>query len=74
MFVAHAVPNAIQIIVDYPFEGEHWIEVTCQDYEAYTLLPHALEFQGRRYGRTGWNSDRCVAYYTTRRPFAIGLS
>ncbi len=73
MFIAHAIPNALQIIVDYPFEGDRWIEVHCRDYEHYTTLPHAIEFQGRRYGRTGWNSDRFVACYTTRQPFAVAV-
>jgi hypothetical protein len=72
MLLAHAITNAVQILVNYPFEGHWWIEAPCQDYDALTLLPVAIEFEGRRYGRTGWNSDRHVAYYSTRQAFAVG--
>lgn len=45
--------------------GVHIIEIPCQDYETKKRLPRAIEYQGRLYGCSGWNSDRCVAYYRT---------
>jgi hypothetical protein len=32
-------------------------------YNTYQKLPMALEYEGRTYGKTGWNSDRMVCYY-----------
>lgn len=71
MFVAHAVRNAVEVTTYYQLEGEWWIETPCADYDAYQAIPVALEFEGRRFGRTGWNSDRNVAYFCTRKPFAL---
>jgi hypothetical protein len=65
---AIAVPNLVAVLLSYAIEGEHWIEVACGfDYEAMrAACPQALAFEGRTYARTGWNSDRGVAYYSTR--------
>lgn len=71
MLVANAILEAVQVITCYPMDGHWWLETPCVDYDALTLLPVALEFEGRRYGRTGWNSDRGVAYFTTRQGFAL---
>ena len=30
-------------------------------------MPPALEYEGKTYGRSGWNSDRNVAFYRTDR-------
>lgn len=74
MFVAHAIANAVEVLVNYPMDGYWWLECPCADYDALTLLPVAVEFEGRRYGRTGWNSDRGVAYFSTQRAFATGIA
>jgi len=34
-------------------------------FETYKKLPPVLEYQGRRYGKTGWNSDTMVGYWRT---------
>jgi hypothetical protein len=39
--------------------------VPCSDHEMFESLPPALEIAGDLYGKTGWNSDRGVAYYRT---------
>lgn len=73
MATATAIQNTIQVITHYPLEGHMWLETPCRDYDHLATLPIAVEFNGRKYGRTGWNSDRNVAYYCTRQAFALGL-
>jgi hypothetical protein len=36
---------------------------TCNDFNAYLDLPDAIEVEGKVLGKTGWNSDRSVAYF-----------
>lgn len=64
--MAVAVPQAFVPSVVYPFEGYWVLEIPCHDYDEYRTQPTALYYDGRTFGRTGWNSDRCVAYYNTR--------
>jgi hypothetical protein len=47
--------------------------VSCQDHDAFTALPGGLEVLGRIYGKSGWNSDRNVAYYRTDRVLGTSL-
>lgn len=35
-------------------------------YRSWRKLPDAVEFHGRVYGKTGYDSDKCLAYYSTR--------
>jgi hypothetical protein len=37
--------------------------VPCSDHGAFTALPGGIEIGGRIHGKTGWNSDRGIAYY-----------
>ena len=53
--------------------GTKVVTLDCADYKAYKSLPAALEYDGRAYGRTGWDSDMCRAYYRTDIAFARGL-
>lgn len=46
------------------------ITVGCPDFDAYRALPCALSYNGSTYGRTGWNSDRGVAYFRIGAPLA----
>jgi len=66
--------ESVSVSADYQLEGEFWIEVSFQGgYTEYALLPKALEFEGRAYGQTGWNSDKNLAYYSTGKSFATSL-
>lgn len=71
--LATTIPNTFKVLTLYPFEGYWRLELACEDYDALTRLPDAVECEGRRFGRTGWNSDRGVAYYSTRQAFATGI-
>jgi hypothetical protein len=37
--------------------------VDCADYAAFKALPAGIEIDGQLFGQSGWNSDRCLAYY-----------
>jgi hypothetical protein len=62
---AQAVDGAIRVLYSYAMDGARFVEVPCADYDALRALPTALMFDGLVYGRTGWNSDDCKAYYRT---------
>jgi len=54
--------------------GLRCIIAPCADYQELKRLPSAVIFEGRLYGRTGWNSDRHVAYYRTDAPVAMACA
>lgn len=62
--------NAIIIDIHGILEGVVFAETSCEDYDHYRRLPQAVEFQGRVLGKSGWNSDRCVAYYRSDKAIA----
>ena len=39
------------------------VTIRCADYAARSLLPAAISVEGQVLGITGWDSDRCVAFY-----------
>lgn len=56
------LPNGVQVCI-----------VPCSGYDAFKALPAAIDFEDKRYGLTGWNSDRYVAYYRTDRAVAMAV-
>lgn len=44
-------------------DGVRYLTTACADYDALRALPEVVNFCGNLYARTGWNSDRCIAYY-----------
>lgn len=60
---AKVVQDAITIIGAYIIEGETVLETTCRDFEQFCALPHALSFEGRICGKSGWSSDTFKACY-----------
>jgi hypothetical protein len=62
----HATPlkNAITVrqFETLP-DGVGVVTIDCADYIGFIRTPHALEYDGVVYGRSGWNSDKCCAYY-----------
>jgi hypothetical protein len=39
----------------------------------YREIPKAITFQGKVFGRTGWNSDTWKAEYSLNRPVAVDV-
>ena len=62
--------NGILVNNSYQLEGNYWLETDCADYDAWKALPAIVGYEGRQYGKTGWNSDSCKACYSTNKPFA----
>ena len=67
------VVQAVPLLTAYEFEGDFWIETECVGYGEFRKAPKALSFEGRTYGRTGWDSDKCRAYYSTRQQVAYAV-
>ena len=55
-------------------DGEQFVEVNCPNYDFYTALPAGMEFEGKVYTQTGWNSDLQLAYYKAGKKFATGVA
>ena len=55
-----------------PETGVKWIVTDIPEgtYEEFQRLPAVVSFEGRLYGQTGWNSDRCKVYYNDDQPIA----
>lgn len=46
--------------------GEHW-----DLFQTYSKLPNVIEFEGRLFGKSCWNSDNGRAYYRSDAAIAI---
>jgi hypothetical protein len=63
---AASITNVVQVVTHETLpDGVQVVTTQCDDFAHLRTLPPALSFRGAIYGRTGWNSDRCVAYYRT---------
>ena len=51
-------------------DGAKVVTIDVADYMNFINTPHAIEYDGQVYGRTGWNSDKFVAYYRTDKKVA----
>lgn len=51
------------IVITAAFLAEGILETNCRDYDHYVSLPDVVSYQGVRYGKTGWSSDRHYACY-----------
>lgn len=66
---ARRVKDRILVMASYSMPHEtiletvRVIETACRDHRAFRALPRVVEMGGVLYGLTGWDSDRCVAFY-----------
>jgi hypothetical protein len=65
--------NAIVIDHAYALDNELWLETTCRDYDHLKELPEVVSYEGIICGRTGWNSDRQLAYYKSTAKVALPI-
>lgn len=49
--------KAVKILAQYNGFFGAAFNVNCRDYEHYKRLPDVLEYQGKHYAKSGWNSD-----------------
>jgi hypothetical protein len=62
---AYPVAGVLVVLSAFPLGSDFVLEVAASDYYTYNRLPDVVEYDGRRYGKTGWNSDVGLAYYKT---------
>ena len=55
--------DAVTIFAIEKMDSVTCLVVVCQDCNEFLRLPKAVKFEGQVYGKTGWNSDRYVAYF-----------
>lgn len=70
---ARIVPDTFAVVSeDFDPSGVRWLTVGAPSGwdDVRPLTSRVLEFEGRQYGFTGWNSDRNVAYFRTGAPVA----
>lgn len=46
-------------------DGISCLSVSCPDFDAFRVLPAALEYEGKIHGLRGFDSDIGMAYYKT---------
>lgn len=68
--IAKIVPGAYSIVAAAWVEGTFCLVLDCENYQEYHDLPAALSYEGRVCAKTGWNSDKNVAYYQSNRTVA----
>lgn len=70
--MADRVDNAIAVLelCTLP-DGVKVATVACADYDAKCELPGAIRLRGHELGCSGWDSDRCVAFYRSDRVVAV---
>ena len=55
-------------------DGVTCVTVDCCDYMQYQTLPHAIEYEGKVLGKTGWNSDKGYCSYQSNAMLARNIS
>jgi len=71
MTYAKVEANSIRIVdIESMPDNTLILVVPCQDYSHRSMLPEVISYANITYVITGWNSDRCVAYYKPNGLFA----
>lgn len=69
--IVRPVGDAVQIISNETLPcGVRVLTTPCDDYKTYKALPKAVALDEREYGLSGWDSDKCVAYFRSDRRVA----
>jgi len=64
--------DAIGVLRYEVVDGVGVLVTSCRDYDEYSQLPQVVRYEGEVLGKTGWNSDRGIAYYQTKCRVAYG--
>ena len=67
------VPDSVAVLcAEADPAGVHWLTVSVPRGwdDVVVLTNRVLEYDGRRYAYSGWNSDRNAAYFRTGAPVA----
>ena len=72
--LATPIENAITIrSAETLPDGVKVVQLDVADYIDFIRSPHAIEYNGAVYGRSGWNSDSHVVYYRSDKLPAYSL-
>lgn len=63
--------EALKVLQSGNIDNTYWFYTDCFDYEHYKTLPNCVDYQGVRYGLTGWNSDKSYACYQNNASLAF---
>ena len=70
--LAKPLENALSVrSVETLPDGVKVVTLDCRDAASFSRTPSALEYDGEVFGRTGWNSDKCVVYYRNDKKVAF---
>jgi len=70
---ANEVKEAIVLRGKETCEGVTVLTTDCSGYDDFRTLPSVVVYEGCLYGKTGWNSDRGVAYFRSDAHIALGV-
>lgn len=70
---AKRVRDAVAILAEHSLGKERVLETSCADFDEYSELPNVVRYFGRVYTKTGWNSDKGMAYYKTGNFYAVAV-
>ena len=61
---AVAIPNVYIPAASQKIDGEYWL-MFCNEgtFQAFKAMPNGLMYEGRLYGKRGWNSDTRTVHY-----------
>ena len=63
---AHVVQNMVAVTsIETLPDGVAVATLPCAGYEDWKRLPSAISYGSFNFALSGWNSDRCIAYYRT---------
>lgn len=61
---AFTIPNVYIPTVAHQIDGEYWLMFYNEGtFEAFKGMPNGLMYEGRNYGKRGWNSDTRTVHY-----------
>lgn len=60
---AKPITDMIVVRAHHIIDAEFVVEVDCEDFDQYKILPQVIEVKGKHLGKTGWSSDRNYACY-----------
>ena len=62
--IATAIPNVFIPSAARIIDGVHWLMFHNEGtFDAFKAMPNGLLYEGREYGKTGWNSDTHSVHY-----------
>jgi hypothetical protein len=55
--------RTVDVVSAYLFQGIYFLETAVSGYDGLKDYPSLVTFEGRKYERTGWNSDTNIVYF-----------